>query len=528
MRPFDRPGRSPVIAENGMAATSHPLATATAIAVLREGGNAVDAALAASATLCVVEPHMTGIGGDCFAIVAEPDGTIHGLNGSGRAPRAAEAERYRALGLNAVPEFGPLSITVPGAIKAWEVLRDRFGTLGFDRLFADAIRYAEEGFAVHQRVASDWRRVAQRLNADEGGRKHFLVGGEAPAFGSRFRTPAMGRTLRAIAQGGAKAFYEGAIAAEMAKTVQARGGFLAEEDLAAVTADWVTPIAVNYHGHDVLEIPPNGQGITALILLNLFDRLGAGTLARDSAERWHLEIEAARLAFSVRDHLVADPATMTVRVEDLLSAEFTGRLAARFDPDRRNADISLPEVPRANTIYLTVVDRERRAVSFINSVYDSFGSGVVTPESGFALQNRGACFSLEEGHPNEIGPGKRPMHTIIPAMTTKDGNAAIAFGVMGGDYQPMGHAQVLSNMLDHGMDPQAAIDHPRLFWGEDGVLDAEAGIGDDVRAALEAKGHQVRSAARPHGGGQAIVVDRQTGFLIAGSDPRKDGLALGW
>ncbi|KAB2957362.1 MAG: gamma-glutamyltransferase family protein [Rhizobiaceae bacterium] len=511
-----------------MAATSHPLATATALAVLREGGNAIDAAIAASATLVVVEPHMTGIGGDCFAIVAEPDGSIHGLNGSGRAPREADAARYRALGHTAVPEFGPLSITVPGAIKAWETLHDRFGSLGFDRLLADAIRYAEEGFAVHARVASDWARVAPRLAADEGGREHFLVGGEAPRHGSRFRAPGLAGTLRAIADGGAKAFYEGAIAAEMAATVRALGGFLGEDDLAAVTADWVEPISVAYRGHDVLEIPPNGQGITALILLNLLDRLGAAKLAPDSAERWHLEIEAGRLAFSVRDHLVADPAAMTATPGELLSPGFTERLAAGFDAARRNPDVRLPDMPHADTIYLTVVDRERRAVSFINSVYDSFGSGVVTPNSAIALQNRGACFSLRPGHPNELGPHKRPMHTIIPAMTTRDGKAAIAFGVMGGDYQPMGHAHVLSNMLDHGMDPQAAIDHPRLFWGEDGVLEAEAGIGEGVRATLVAKGHAVRDAERPHGGGQAIVIDRQSGFLIAGSDPRKDGLALGW
>ena len=527
-RRFDRPGRSPVIAENGMAATSHPLATATALAVLKEGGNAVDAAIAASATLVVVEPHMTGIGGDCFAIVAEPDGSIHGLNGSGRAPGTAEAERYRALGHRVMPEFGPLSVTVPGAIKAWETLLGRFGTFGFDRLFADAIRYAEEGFAVHARVASDWERVAPRLAADAGGRKHFLAAGEAPRHGSRFRAPGLAATLRAIAGGGAKAFYEGGIAAEMAATVRDHGGFLSEDDLAAVTADWVAPIAVNYRGHDVHEIPPNGQGITALILLNLLDRLGASGLAPDSGERWHLEIEAGRLAFSVRDHLVADPATMTSTPQQLLSKGFTERLAEGFDPARRNADVRLPDLPRADTIYLTVVDRERRAVSFINSVYDSFGSGVVTPNSAIALQNRGACFSLVEGHPNELGPRKRPMHTIIPAMTTRDGEAAIAFGVMGGDYQPMGHAHVLSNMLDHGMDPQAAIDHPRLFWGEDGVLEAESGIDAGVRAALAARGHAVRDAERPHGGGQAIVIDRQSGFLIAGSDPRKDGLALGW
>ena len=529
MRDFHRPGRSAIHAENGMAATSHPLATATALSVLKEGGNAVDAAIAAAATLVVVEPHMTGIGGDCFVLVGEPDGTVHGLNGSGRAPAAATAEAYRARGLSAVPEFGPLSITVPGAIKAWEALLERFGNLSFERLFADAIRYAEDGFAVHSRVASDWARVAPRLEADTGGRLHFLPGGRAPIQGERFRSPGVARTLRAIARGGAKAFYDGPIAREMAATVQAQGGYLAEADLAAVAVDWVSPIGRSYRGHEVLEIPPNGQGITALILLGLLEKLDVASLDPHGVARLHLEMEAARLAYSVRDHLVADPAAMTVAPEHLLSDGFIGGLASQFDPRRRNEALVLPAIPRASTVYLSVVDRDRRAVSFINSVYDSFGSGVVMPEAGFALQNRGACFTLEAGHPNEIGPGKRPMHTIIPAMTTLDGLPAISFGVMGGAYQPMGHAHVLSNMLDFGMDPQEALDHPRLFWSEeDGVLEAERGIGSGAMAALAAMGHPIREASRPHGGGQVVRIDRRSGFLVAGSDPRKDGCALGW
>lgn len=528
MRAFDQPGRSPVYAENGMAATSHPLATATALDVLRGGGNAVDAAIAASATLCVVEPHMTGIGGDCFAIVVEPDGKAYGLNGSGRAPAAATAEKYRALGHGTVPEFGPLAVTVPAAIRAWEALLERFGTRGFDALFADAIRYADEGFAVYPRVARDWVHCVEDLARDEGGTRHWLVDGAAPAVGTRFRAPALGATLRAIARGGAKAFYDGEIAAEMAKVVQAKGGLLAEEDLAEATADWVAPITLNYGGYDVLEIPPNGQGITALILLGLMARSGVKDAGASSALRCHLEIEAARLAYSVRDHLVSDPATMPATPAQILSAAHLDALAARIDPERRTPDIVLPKVPDADTIYLTVVDRERRAVSFINSVYDGFGARVVLPKAGFALQNRGACFSLEDGHPNEIGPRKRPMHTIIPAMAMKDGRVAISFGVMGGAYQPMGHAHVLANMVDFGMDPQAALDHPRLFWDEDGVLAAESGIGADARGDLARRGHALRDAASPHGGGQVIVVDHESGFLIGGSDPRKDGLALGW
>lgn len=529
MRNFDLPGRSPVIAENGLAATSHPLATATALSVLRDGGNAVDAAIAASAVLAVVEPHMTGIGGDCFVILAEPDGSVHGLNGSGRSAAGAQSGWYREQGFSKVPSHGPHSITVPGAIKAWEALAHRFGTRGFDTLFTDAIRYAEEGFAIHPRVAWDWPRHVDDLAADEGGRRHYLVGGQAPAMLSRLKLPALGRTLRRIASEGSRAFYEGDIAAEIARTVQAKGGFLDEADLAAVTADWVGTIATQYRGHTIHEIPPSGQGVTALIILNLMTALGADRLAPGSAERQHLMIEAGRLAYAVRDRDLGDPSFMAGTVGQFLSPAFTATLAGGFDPDRRNEALSLPPLPNADTVYLTVVDRDRRAVSFINSLYSGFGARVVTPESGIALQNRGACFSLVEGHPNEIGPSKRPMHTIIPGMAMKDGRPSISFGVMGGAYQPMGHALVLSNMLDQGMDPQMAIDWPRLFWGDDEqVLEAETGISQAVRSELEARGHKVVSAAAPLGGSQIIAIDHASGFLIGGSDPRKDGCALGW
>lgn len=528
MRDFQRPGRSPVIAENGMAATSHPLATATALDVLRTGGNAVDAAIAASAVLTVVEPHMTGIGGDCFVILAEPDGSVHGLNGSGRSPAGATAAAYRARGLTEIPEFGPLSITVPGAIKAWETLLHRFGTRDFAALLAPAVGYAEKGYPVHPRVAWDWARQVEALAEDEGGAMHYLLSGASPRAGQRHRQPALAATLRAISRDGSKAFYEGEIATEMAAVVQAKGGYLSEEDLATVTADWVTPISTRYRGCEVLEIPPNGQGITALIMLNLMRELGIDKLAPDSADRYHLQIEAGRIAYSVLHREVSDPATMKVAAQSVLTDDFTRDIATQFDPSRRNPAVSFPKNPASDTVYLTVVDRDLRAISFINSTYDAFGSHVVTPKSGIALQNRGACFNLIDGHPNEIGPRKRPLHTIIPAMAVKDGLAYAPFGVMGGDFQPMGHAHVFSNLVDFGLDPQAAIDHPRLFWGEDGVLDAEAGIPVSVRHGLTAKGHAVRDASRPHGGGQMIVIDRENGFLIGGSDPRKDGCALGW
>jgi gamma-glutamyltranspeptidase / glutathione hydrolase len=528
MRNFSLPGRSPVIAANGMAATSHPLATMTAIDVLKRGGNAVDAALAASATLAVVEPHMTGIGGDCFAIIGEPDGTLHGLNGSGRAGMGVDAERYRAHYGNTGKLAGGASVTVPGSVKAWETLHQRFGSLDWASLYSDAIRYAEDGYAIHARVAATWAQVEAELQGDEGARLHALVDSAAPVVGARHRWPALGQTLRRIATDGSRAIYEGEIAAEIAATVQAKGGALTEADLAAVSADWVDPIAVNYGGLDLHELPPNGQGITALVIARLLDRLGARGLPADSAERRHLEAEAGRIGYALRDHLIADPASMTRTVGDILADRSIEALAALFDPARRNAELVLPNIPSASTIYLTVVDRDRRSVSFINSLYEAFGSKIFTPKSGIVLQNRAAGFSLVGGHPNEIAPGKRPMHTIIPAMTTKGGMVDMSFGVMGGAYQAMGHAHVLSNIVDYGMDVQEALDSPRIFWAADGALEAESGISDDIVAGLEHRGHVVRRSATPIGAGQIVRIDWENGFLVGASDPRKDGFAAGW
>ncbi len=528
MRRFDVPGRSPVIAENGIAATSHPLGTSTAISVLREGGSAVDAAIAASVTLSVVEPQMTGIGGDCFALIAQADGQVHGLNGSGRAAADANAGWYRDNGFTEIPDLSAHSITVPGAVKAWEVMHSRFGKLPFERLFTDAIGLAEHGYAVAPRVAFDWVRQVETLRRDEGTSKHLLISGEAPAFGDRVSCAALAKTLRLIAGEGSSAFYQGAVAAEIAATVQAKGGFLTEADLAAVEADWVTPIATSYGGHEVLEIPPNGQGVVALIMMNLMTLLNTAELPHDSAERYHLEIEAGRVAYAVRDAMVGDPAHMTISSEELTSMAFAQSLVGQIDRSKRNPSVTVPKLPASNTVYLTVADRDGMAVSIINSVYGSFGSQIMTPDSGVLLQNRGACFVVAEGHPNAIGPSKRPMHTIIPAMALKGGRPSVSFGVMGGAYQPMGHAHVFSNITDHGMDPQAALDHGRVFWAEDGALNIEAGVPVEVSEGLERFGHKVQAADTPLGGGQAISIDHDRGFFIAGSDPRKDGHAAGY
>ncbi|PTW63321.1 gamma-glutamyltransferase 2 [Breoghania corrubedonensis] len=528
-RNFQLPGRSPVHARTAVAATSHPLATSAALDVLRSGGNAADAAVAALAVQCVVEPHMTGIGGDCFAIVAEPDGTVRGLNGSGRAPAQATPERLSEAGLREIADDSIHAVTVPGAIKAWETLLASHGSWSMARVLAQSIDYAENGFPVAPRVGSDWARLVGLLQRDEGAIRHYLVDGEAPAVGSLHRLPALAETLRAIADQGASAFYEGPIAAEIAATVRAKGGFLSEEDLAGIDVVAVDPVASDYRGVTMLELPPNGHGVTALILLNILENFDLNGLDPDGPERFHLEMEAARLAYSIRDLHVADPDAMTVSLKDLVSKEFAARLAARIDPAARieglPTDILTPD---SDTVYLSVVDGEGMAVSLINSLYCGFGVGVATPKSGILLQNRGACFRLQPGHPNCIGPRKRPLHTIIPAMALKADKPWLSFGVMGGAYQPCGHAHVLGNIVDYGMDVQQAIDAPRIFFdGIDGPLLVEAAIGEATRVGLRERGHRLNDVAAPLGGSQAIMIG-DDGVRVAGSDPRKDGCALGW
>ncbi len=526
MRDFALPGRSPVYATNGLAATSHPLATTTAIQVLRDGGNAVDAAVAASATLCVVEPYMTGIGGDCFAIVAEPDGSIHGLNGSGRSPAAADLDRLIADN-TVLDENSVHSVTVPGAVKAWEALHARFGAMDFARLFADAIRYGEEGFAISPRVARDWLAHHARLRDNSPGGRQFLTReGDTPIVGSMFALPGLAATLRKIAHNGSADFYTGRLAEEMVAAVGTAGGVLSMDDMGAVSADWIDTISVDYGGVTIHEIPPNGQGLTALVLLDLLARTRPDA-AEDEAQRLHRLIECGRLAYAVRDAYVSDPQAATATVEQVLSDDHIAELAGHFDPALRNEAIRLPTPPAADTIYLTVVDRDLRAVSFINSLYTGFGSAIVTEDSAIALQSRGACFNLKPGHPNAYGPAKRPLHTIIPAMATVDGRPRWSFGVMGGAYQPMGHAHVLANMVDRGMDEQEALDDARIFWREDGVVEAETGIAEATREQLRARGHQVVGGGL-HGGGQIIGIDHETSVLAGGSDPRKDGHAAGY
>ncbi len=525
MRSFDRPGRSAAYGANGMAATSAPLATLAAVDCLRAGGNAADAAVVASAVLCVVEPAMTGIGGDCFALVGTPEGKVTGLNGSGRAARAADADWLKSSGLTGIARQSIHAVTVPGAIDAWDRLLAEYGTMDLAEALKPAIRMAEEGVPVTPRVARDWPEDEPLLAADAGGRQHYLKEGRAPRVGETMAYPALARALRLIASEGRDTFYKGAIAEDIIATVRPLGSLLTMEDLAAHEGNWVKPISASFAGHEVLEIPPNGQGLTALIALNILSQFGLRRFAPDSAERHHLEIEAMKLAWELRNRHIADPAFVEVPVDELLSQKTAARLAAMIDMTKA-LDIETA-MRTSDTIYLSVVDRKRLAVSFINSVYDGFGSCIVTPGTGIALQNRGACFVTDPQHPNCIGPAKRPLHTIIPAMVRKDGRIDMSYGVMGGDYQPMGHMTVAVNRYVYGMDPQEAIDWARYFPKAGQVL-VESGVPAAVCEGLAARGHRLEASADPLGGGQAIAIDRDLGMLVGGSDPRKDGFALGY
>ena len=532
MRDFHAPGRSPVIAARGMAATSMPAASLTAIEVLKSGGNALDAAIAAVAVLGVIEPQSTGIGGDCFCLYA-PAGTgrVYAMNGSGRAPMAATPEALRSLGVHQLVDTSAHVVTIPGAVSAWEALNAAHGRKGLDALLQPAIRFAEEGFPVMQRVAADWADAAGKLRLNPAATRHYLKDGEAPREGDMLRFPALAATLRRIAEHGARGFYEGGVAADMVATLRALGGLHTEEDFAASLrgAEFVEPIQRAWKGMDIYECPPNGTGIIALMMLGMLEGF---TPPSDpfGVTRLHRHIEAARLGYRDRDAWIADPAQVDVPVETLLSDAYLRRLAehisdARAMPELPPTDSLLPK--HKDTVYLCVVDEEGNACSFINSLFKSFGTGILAEKSGVMLHNRGFGFRLEEGHPNCIAPGKRPMHTIIPGMAMKNGRAVMPFGVMGGHFQPMGQTLLLSNMFDYGMNPQAALDAPRLF-PENGKVQMESGFSAASVTALNALGHVCEPIAKPHGGGQAILMDHERGVLIGGSDPRKDGCVLGY
>ncbi len=529
MRDFQLPGRSPAVASHGMAATSHPLATLTALDVLRDGGNAIDAAIAACAAQCVIEPHNTTIGGDCFVLYAPGGGDeVIVLNGSGRAPAAAEPAWFAEAGITEIGVSSPHSVTIPGAVDAWERLAADHGRKDLGELLKPAIEFAESGVPVPARTAADWEAKSDLLREDADAARILLPGGRAPAPGDIHRQPELADTLRTIAEQGCAGFYEGPVAEDMVERLRSLGGLHTLDDFAAHGAVYVQPIETSYRGYDVFECPPNGQGIIALIMLNILSGYELGDLDPLGAERLHLEIEAGRLAFRDRNAFVADPELAEVPVERLLDPDYAAELRGHIDPGRAMAALPPSSIPRhADTVYLTVVDRDRNAVSFINSIFHSFGSGIMAPMSGVLLQNRGYGFRVDPAHPNCIGPRKRPLHTIIPGMACKDGRAVLPFGVMGGHYQPFGHVHLLTNLIDFGMDAQEGLDCPRVFHDE-GRLVVERGVGAEARRGLAEMGHEVVEAGSPLGGGQAIRIDHERGVLVGGSDPRKDGCALGY
>lgn len=525
MRDFHMPGRSAVYAVNGMCATSHPLAAKVAVDVMERGGNAADAAIAGAVVLGIAEPQMTGIGGDCFVLL-KPAGRedVIALNGSGRAPAGYSAAAMRSRGLTAVPLHGVEAVTLPGAVDAFCRLSSDWGRLGLEAVLAPAIRYAEEGIPVAPRVAFDWAGDARHLQG--AARRFYLMDGRAPQVGQVFRAPGQAEVLRRIAKEGRKGFYEGEVAEDMVASLRALGGTHTMEDFAGVTCDYTDPVGGDYKGTELLEHPPNGQGATAILLLNILKHFDLAGMDPFGAERAHVEAEATKLAYDARNRFIADP-DHTSRLAHMLAPETAAKLAALIDPTRAMAAAApLTEAVHRDTIYITVVDRDRMAVSLIYSIFWGFGSGLASERFGINFQNRGAGFSLAEGHPNEAGAGKRPMHTIIPGMLRQGGRVTMPFGVMGGAYQPCGHARLVTNLVDYGMELQAANDAPRCFTGADGMV-VERGYPDAVRAKLAEMGHQVSIPDEPIGGCQAIVIGAD-GVLVGASDPRKDGCALGY
>ncbi|GFE66279.1 gamma-glutamyltransferase family protein [Litoreibacter roseus] len=526
MRDFHLPGRSTVFATNGMCATSHPLAAKVAVQILESGGNAVDASIAAAVLLGICEPQMTGIGGDCFVLVdvpGEPD--IIALNGSGRAPQAASARALRGKGLTAITPNSVDAVTVPGAIDAFCKLSADWGRKSLADVLAPAIRYAEAGVPVGPRTSFDWKEAE---GAPQGvAQNHYLVQGKAPEPGVLFRCPQQAEVLRRIALDGRDAFYEGEIAEDMVASLQAMGGQHTLDDFAATACDYTMPISGTYSDMDLVEHPPNGHGATALLMNNILAQFDLASLDPAGADRAHLEAEAAKLAYDARNRFLAD-ADHTTRLDHMLSMDTAQALAALIDPKRAMPDPhAISEQVHKETVYVTVVDKDLMSVSLIYSIFHSFGSGIASDKFGILFQNRGAGFTLEEGHPNALGGRKRPMHTIIPAMIRQNGEVTMPFGVMGGAYQPNGHARFITNLADYGMHPQAAIDAPRSF-SDAGDMKVERGYSDAVRQDLADRGHQVSIPDTPIGGAQAIFIDRAAGVLHGASDPRKDGCALGY
>src|SRR4249919_3231907 len=541
-RPFAT--RSEVYAPHAMAATSQPLVTQIALDVMKKGGSALDAAIAADAALGLMEPTGSGVGGDLFAIVWDPKThKLYGYNGSGRSPRSLTLAEFQKRGLTAIPPYGPLPVTVPGAVDAWFALHDRFGKLPMPELLAPTITYAREGFPVSEVIAYYWNASVPRLSKYPGFSEQFTRDGRGPRTGETWTRPTLADTLQKISDGGRDAFYKGDIARTIDAYFKANGGFLSYDDLAAHHGEWVEPVSSNYRGYDVWELPPNGQGIAALQILNLLEPYDLKKYGFGSPEHVHLFTEAKKLAFADRARFYADPDFYKTPVAKLVSKEYARERGKLISMDRAAKAVEpgvIPQLNEGDTIYMTVADADGMMVSLIQSNYRGMGSGMAPPGLGFIFQDRGQQFVLKEGHPNAFAPGKRPFHTIIPAFVTHDGKPWLSFGVMGGAMQPQGHAQILMNLIDFGMNLQEAGDAPRIqhdgstepagqatAMSDGGEVDLESGFSYETVRALMRKGHSVRFADGPYGGYQAIMVNPNGGYIGA-SESRKDGQAAGY
>ncbi len=524
--------RKPLFASNGVVATSQHLASQAGLTALKRGGNAVDAALAAAITLTVVEPTSCGIGGDLFAIVWDGE-KLHALNGSGRAPAGLTRAEVSKRGYTEMPDTGWCTVTVPGVPAAWHDLHQRFGTLPFETLFASALLYAEQGYPISPTVYWGWRWCVEVVHSELQGAEYsgfgevFAPDGRVPHIGEMWHSADMAQTLRLLAASGGQDFYTGETARKLAAFSAQTGGVLTLADLAAHNSTWVEPISTSYRGYDVWELPPNGQGLTVLIALNILEGFELGNYPRESTESYHLQIEAIKLAFAETQKYVADPEHASVPVKELLSKEFAARRRSLI-----GEQALMPEPAEqldGDTVYLCAADSEGMMVSLIQSTYNGFGSHVVVPGTGFALQNRGAGFSLDPMHLNSLEPGKRPFHTIIPGFLTHQGAAIGPFGVMGGHMQPQGHVQMVVNMLDYGMHPQASLDAPRWFWGNERWVQVEPTVDTAIVEALSQRGHEMNVDDEIDFVGRGQIIWRlPSGVYVAGSEPRADGSALGY
>lgn len=531
--------RSEVIAQHGMVATSQPLATQVGLDILKQGGNAIDAAIAANAMLGLVEPTGSGIGGDLFAIVwSAEEKKLYGLNASGRSPRTLTKAVFAEKGLNKVPSFGPLPVSVPGAVDGWFELHSKFGSLPVTAILTPSIEYARNGFPVSELIAYYLQMNADRIGQYDGFAETFMPGGKVPKKGDVFKNPGLAATYEKIATGGRDAFYKGDIARTIAAYMKEQGGYLTLDDLASHTSEWVEPVSANYRGYDVWELPPNGQGIAALQILNILERYDIEGMGFGSADYIHTFVEAKKLAFEDRAKFYADMAFTSVPVDWLVSKDYAAERQQLINPEKaaKRYDAGVYE---GDTVYLTVADKDGNMVSLIQSNYRGMGSGMTPPELGFVLQNRGELFTMQEGHANEYAPGKRPFHTIIPAFVTRNGKPWLSFGVMGGATQPQMHAQIIVDLIDFGMNLQEAGDAPRILHSgsssptghlmlDGGQVHLESGFSETVKRELMERGHTLQPVVGIYGGYQAIMLDSQRGVYFGASESRKDGQAAGY